>query len=168
MDNSSESSQTQESEFPSGLNERYDIERKIGEGGFAETFLAHDRKTGTRCVLKILSWKEVDDWKTIELFEREARVLSQIDHPQIPRFIEFFTHKTGSETKIVLVQEYIPGKNLAQLIQEGKRYTEKEAIQLALHATKILEYLHNFSPPIIHRDIKSSNLLLSENEELHL
>jgi hypothetical protein len=168
MENSSESSQTRGNEFPAGLNERYDIEQKIGEGGFAETFLAQDRKTGTRCVLKVLSWKEIEDWKTIELFEREARVLSQMDHPQIPRFIEFFTHKSGSETKIVLVQEYIPGKNLAQLIQEGKRFTEKEVIRLALDATRILEYLHNFSPPIVHRDIKSSNLLLSEKGELHL
>jgi hypothetical protein len=168
MENSSESSRTQAKEFPASLNGRYDIERKIGEGGFAETFLALDRKTGTRCVLKVLSWKEVDDWKTIELFEREARVLSQIDHPQIPRFIEFFTHRDGSETKIVLVQEYIPGKNLAQLIQEGKRFTEKEVIRHALDAAKILEYLHNFSPSIIHRDIKSSNLLLSEPGKLHL
>jgi serine/threonine protein kinase len=168
MDNSSESSRYQVNEFPANLNDRYDIERKIGQGGFAQTFLAKDRKTGKQCVLKVLSWKDIDDWKTIELFEREARVLSQIDHPQIPRFIEFFTHQEESETKIVLVQEYITGKNLAQLIHEGKRYTEKEVIRLAVDATQILEYLHNFSPPIIHRDIKSTNLLLSETGELHL
>ena len=91
-----------------------------------------------------------------------------MDHPRIPRFIEFFTDETGPETKIVLVQEHISGKNLAHLIQEGKHYTEKEAIQVALDATKILEYLHNFSPAIIHRDIKSSNLLQSEDGKLYL
>lgn len=153
---------------PVVLKGRYTIEQKIGEGGFAETYLGRDRQTGRSCVLKILSWKEIPDWKVIELFEREARVLSQMDHPQIPRFIEFFTDETGPETKIVLVQEYIQGKNLGELIREGKRYTEEEVIRLGLEATKILEYLQDFSPPIIHRDIKPSNLLQSENGELHL
>ena len=150
------------------LKQRYEIKKKLGEGGFAETFLAYDRDRSAHCVLKILSWKDVPDWKVIELFEREARVLSQMDHPQIPRFIEFFTEEIDSQKKIVLVQEYISGKNLEQLIREGKHFTEKEAIGIALEMTSILEYLHNFSPAIIHRDIKPSNLLVSEDGELHL
>jgi serine/threonine protein kinase len=150
------------------LKQRYEIKKKLGEGGFAETFLAYDRDRSADCVLKILSWKDISDWKVIELFEREARVLSQMDHPQIPRFIEFFTEEVDSQKKIILVQEFISGKNLEQSIKEGKHFTEKESIGIALEMTKILEYLHNFSPPIIHRDIKPSNLLVSEDGELHL
>ncbi len=164
----------QESQIPSGkqiseiVKQRYKIERKIGEGGFAETFLAYDLESGTQCVLKILSWKDVPDWKVIELFEREARVLSQIRHPQIPRFLEFFTEKSETETQIILVQEYIAGKNLAQSILDGKHYTEQEVIRIGLQAVTILEHLQDFSPPIIHRDIKPSNLLQSEDGDLHL
>ena len=153
---------------PQLLKERYKIDRKIGEGGFAETYLGYDNQTGTPCVLKILSWKDVPDWKVIELFEREARVLSQMDHPQIPKFIEFFTEDSPPETKIVLVQEYVPGRNLAQSIADGRHYTEKEVIQIGLEVAKILEYLQKFSPPIIHRDIKPSNLLRSDEGTIHL
>jgi serine/threonine protein kinase len=163
----------QESGFSTGRNlvllkDRYEIREKLGEGGFAETFLAHDRETGSACVLKILSWKDIPDWKVIELFEREARVLSQMKHAQIPHFIEFFTEEIESGTKIVLVQEYISGKNLAESIRAGKHYREKEVIEIGLQVTDILEYLHGFSPPIIHRDIKPSNLLESDDGELHL
>ncbi len=150
------------------IKDRYEVREKIGEGGFAETFLALDHSTGRECVLKQLSWKDIPDWKVIELFEREARVLSQIDHPQIPRFVEFFTVEVEGETRITLVQEYIEGKNLAGLIREGKHFTEQEVIEIALQATNILEYLQGFSPAIIHRDIKPSNLLLSEDGHLHL
>ncbi|MCI0416842.1 protein kinase [bacterium] len=155
-------------EYQPVLKQRYEVKKKLGEGGFAETFLAYDQDRSAHCVLKILSWKDVPDWKVIELFEREARVLSQMDHPQIPRFIEFFTEEIDSEKKIVLVQEYISGKNLAEFIREGKHFTEKEVLSIGLVVTKILEYLHDFSPAIIHRDIKPSNLLASEDGELHL
>ncbi len=155
-------------EYQPLLKGRYEIKKKLGEGGFAETFLAYDRDTSTQCVLKILSWKDVPDWKVIELFEREARVLSQMNHPQIPKFIEFFTEEIDSQKKIVLVQEYISGKNLNESIRDGKHFTEKEIIGIGIELAKILEYLHDFSPPIIHRDIKPSNLLVSEDGEIHL
>src|SRR5688572_23706027 len=113
MENQEESPFRSDHNQPLLLRQRYEIQKKIGEGGFAETFLAYDRNTRRRCVLKMLSWKEVPDWKVMELFEREARVLSQLEHPQIPHFLEFFTEPIGEETKIILVQEYIEGKNLA-------------------------------------------------------
>ncbi|MCI0445147.1 hypothetical protein L0152_18305, partial [bacterium] len=72
------------------LKDRYEVVRPLGEGGFATTYLAVDHSTGRNCVIKELSWAKVDDWKFIELFEREARVLANLNHPQIPAFIEFF------------------------------------------------------------------------------
>ncbi len=59
--------------------------RPLGEGGFAVTYLATDRSTGRICVIKELSWAKIDDWKFIELFEREARVLANLNHPQNSR-----------------------------------------------------------------------------------
>ena len=159
---------TEQKEFPQLIKQRYEVRKQIGEGGFSITYLAFDRHTRKECVLKTLSWKDTPDWKIIELFEREARVLSQMDHSQIPQFIEFFTEKIREETQIILVQEYIEGENLAEKIKEGKHYTEAEAIEIALQVVSILEYLQNFSPAIIHRDIKPSNLLLSKDGELHL
>jgi len=159
---------TEESAVGCTIHNRYRILSKIGEGGFAVTYLAEDLRTQGKCVLKELSWKWVDDLKTIELFEREARVLANLDHPGVPRFIEFFTVRDASETRIYLVQEYIDAENLRDLVQQGKHFTEKETLEIALRASNILEYLHRFSPPIIHRDIKPSNLLISPNGDIHL
>ncbi|MBN2440297.1 MAG: protein kinase [Spirochaetales bacterium] len=150
------------------LNKQYKILKKIGQGGFAETFLALDQKTQKKCVIKYLSLKKADKWKSIELFEREAKILNTIDHPFIPDFIDFFTLETKEDTKLYLVQEFIEGKNLAQLLAEGRHFTEKEVLQIALKMTHILDYLHNFSPPLIHRDIKPSNIIFVPPEKIYL
>jgi len=67
-----------------------------------------------------------------------------------------------------LVQEYVSGENLWNIVQQGKHFTEREVLEIALRACIILEYLQQLSPPIIHRDIKPSNLMLSEHGDLHL
>jgi serine/threonine protein kinase len=150
------------------LRDRYEILRLLGEGGFASTYQALDHQTNQHCVIKELSWNKVEDWKFIELFEREARVLSNLNHPQIPRFIEFFTEPSDTGSRIFLVQEFIDGQNLRDVVQDGKHFTEKEIIEIALQVTKILEYLHSLSPPIIHRDIKPSNIMIDSQGEVHL
>jgi serine/threonine protein kinase len=150
------------------LKDRYELIRPLGEGGFATTYLANDQNTGRTCVIKELSWAKVDDWKFIELFEREARVLSNLDHPQIPAFIEFFTETSPTGSRIFLVQEFIDGNNLRDLVKSGKHFSQREVIEIALQVTGILEYLHNLSPPIIHRDIKPSNILIDSKGDVHL
>jgi serine/threonine protein kinase len=163
---------TRDSFFPqqenSLLHGRYEITRLLGEGGFAKTFLALDHNTGRNCVIKELSWAKVEDWKFIELFEREARVLANLNHPQIPNFIEFFTEPSNEGNRIFLVQEFIDGQNFRDIVKDGKHFTEKEVIEIALQVTKILEYLHSLSPPIIHRDIKPSNIMIDSSGEVHL
>lgn len=150
------------------LKQRYQIQKTLRQGGLATTYLALDRQTNQPCVVKLLALSQVDDWQTVELFEREARILTHLDHPQIPKFIDFFTLTTEQDSHMCLVQEYVEGKNLAQLVQEGKHFTEKEIIAMALDISRVLEYLHGFSPPIIHRDIKPSNIILTSDKKVHL
>lgn len=150
------------------LKDRYELIRPLGEGGFATTYLATDHSTGRNCVIKELSWAKVDDWKFIELFEREARVLANLNHPQIPAFIEFFTEPSASDSRIFLVQEFIDGSNLRDLVENGKHFSQREVIEIALQVSGILEYLHSLSPPIIHRDIKPSNILIDSKGDVHL
>lgn len=104
----------------------------------------------------------------MELFEREAKVLKNLDHPSIPKYLDFFTSETESDTEFYLVQEYVEGKSLAQFLQEGKHFTERDALKITLEIVRILEYLHSFSPPLIHRDIKPGNILLSTENRTFL
>ena len=73
------------------LKKRYQIINALGKGGFGITYLALDQETHQQCVVKCLLFKQIDDWKSIELFEREAKILKNLNHPQIPDYIDFFT-----------------------------------------------------------------------------
>ncbi len=150
------------------LNERYEIKEILGRGGFATTYLAVDTETEQICAIKCLLFQKIEEWKTWELFEREAKTLKNLQHPQIPGYIDFFTVETEQDVEIYLVQEYVKGKSLAQLVNEGKHFSEKEVITIALELTRILEYLHSLSPPIVHRDIKPSNITLSTDKQAYL
>jgi hypothetical protein len=142
------------------LHERYEIKEVLGQGGFATTYLAFDTETQHECALKCLSFRKIEEWKTWELFEREAEILKNLNHPQIPKYLDFFAVETEQDVQLYLVQEYVEGKSLAQIIQEGRHFTEQEILQMALGLTNVLDYLHRLSPPIIHRDLKPSNIVI--------
>lgn len=150
------------------LNGRYRILRTLGSGGFGVTDLARDEETGRRVAVKHFSLAGARDNKSVELFQREAQVLAGLDHPDIPGFVDFFQLETDRDIQIFLVQEYIPGRNLAERLKEGKRFTEAETVEIGVAVCRILEYLHAFSPPIVHRDIKPSNILLGDDGRVHL
>ena len=150
------------------LDGRFEVGEKLGEGGFAVTWRGLDRRTGKPCVIKELSLRNVNDLKTVELFEREARVLAHLSHPRIPPFLAFVTSQSAVETRLYLVQGHVEGRNLAELIRSGKHFTEREVIEIGLQVARILEYLHGLSPPIVHRDIKPSNILLDAHGQAWL
>jgi WD40 repeat protein/serine/threonine protein kinase len=143
------------------LNERYEIKEILGRGGFATTYLAVDMETWQKCAIKRLLFRKIEEWKTWELFEREAKILKELDHPQIPKYVDFFSIETEEDLELYLAQEYVEGKSLAQFVQEGKHFSEHEIIEIGLAVTNVLTYLHSFSPPIIHRDIKPGNIILT-------
>ncbi len=143
------------------LNNRYELQDILGRGGFATTYRALDTQTNQCCAIKCLSFRKLDEWKTYELFEREANILKTSDHPQIPKHLDFFSVESGEDVQFYLVQEYIDGKSLAQKLAEGTHFTEREVIDVGLEILNILDYLHSFTPPIIHRDIKPSNIIVT-------
>ena len=150
------------------LNQRYEIKEILGRGGFAITYFALDTKTDQQCAIKCLSFRKIEDWKTWELFEREANILKHLEHPQIPDYLDFFSIESEQDVEIYLVQEYVEGKSLGQFVREGKHFSEREVIEIALEILRILEYLHRLSPPIIHRDIKPGNITLSPDNRVYL
>ena len=88
---------------PQVVGGRYRLEHELGRGGFAVTWRARDLQSGRAVAVKILSLRTVDHWKAIELFEREAKILRNLDHPQIPKYLDFIAPSEGSDM-FVLVQ----------------------------------------------------------------
>jgi serine/threonine protein kinase len=142
------------------IAERYRILDTLGQGGVGITYEALDLESGERVALKALSLQRMSDWKMMELFEREARILSQLNHPAIPRYLEYFHVDTAFDRSFYIAQQLAPGKSLAVLVESGWQPDEAEIRRLATQVLDILSYLQELTPPVIHRDIKPQNLIL--------
>ena len=149
------------------INNRYLIQKTLGRGGFGRTYLALDnQRFNEPCVLKEFlpdTQSPSVITKSKELFEREAKVLYQIKHQQIPQFLALLTH----EDKLFIVQEYIDGKTYLQILDERlnnnrKPFSEAEVRQWLLDMLPVLEYIHGNN--IIHRDISLENVMLPKNQ----
>ena len=156
--------------FPQGfvLKGRYAVRSTIGQGGIGRTYLAQDlERFNETCVLKEFippqDSQEVTE-KAKELFRREASVLYQIRHPQVPEFRATFE----SEGRLLLVQDYVEGKNYRNLLLDrlkvGQTFSENEIFALMQQLLPVLSYLHGHN--IIHRDISPENLMLRSQDNL--
>lgn len=152
------SSMTQSADL---LNGRYQPLREIGRGAQGRTTLARDAHTGREVVLKELDLGFIDGVDLLKLFERETRVLKSLEHPDIPSYLDDFEQVSadGNIARFFLVQEYIPGENLRDLIRSGHQFDEASVRDFLTQMLSILEYLHAQKPPILHRDIKPSNIV---------
>jgi eukaryotic-like serine/threonine-protein kinase len=150
------------------LNDRYQIQQSLGKKAGRQTFLALDEQTQMPVVVKLLTFAPDFEWADLKLFEREAETLKSLDHPAIPRYLDYFEVASPSRKGFALVQSYIAAKSLAQQLQAGRTFSEAEVKQLAESLLEILDYLHSQQPPVIHRDIKPSNLLLGDRSGNHV
>ncbi len=150
------------------INQKYRLIEVLGEGGASLTFLAEDINNNQKVALKSLSLNGLSNWKQVELFEREAEVLKNLDYPAIPSYLEYFTTDTPDNRYFYLAQELAPGKSLASWVKDGWRATETEVKEIAAQILEILVYLHSQSPTIIHRDIKPNNIIRQENGKIYL
>lgn len=150
------------------LNNRYELIRVLGQGGFGRTYLATDQgRFNELCALKELIPTQQTDYvtdKSQELFQREASTLYQINHPQVPQFRATFE----DEGRLFLVQDYVEGKTFRELLEErktqGQTFSEAEVRQLVLQLLPVLEHIH--SRGIIHRDLAPDNVMLRQSDSL--
>ena len=150
------------------LHNRYRILKPLGRGGLGFTYAAQDLKTTQPVALKILSLKRAADWKKLELFEREAKVLSQLDHPAIPQYLDYFQIDTEQDRSFYIVQQLAPGKPLDRWIDQGWRPGFQAVERIATQLLKILIYLQQLLPPVTHRDIKPQNIILHDTGNIFL
>jgi outer membrane protein assembly factor BamB len=154
------------------LQGRYDIEQVLGIGGMSIVYRARDLRFST--VARFCAIKEMPDTspdpRTGQLrlanFEREASLLATLSHPGIPKIYDFFS----SNGRVYLVLEYIDGKDLeTQLELRGGPMMEEDVVNWAVQICDVLEYLHGHQPqPIIFRDMKPSNIIVTANNKVTL
>ncbi len=142
------------------LHNRYRLGPEIGRGGQGKTYVGQDLHTGQTVAVKELSLAIADDWKAIELFQREGLALRQLHHPAIPSYIDAFVDDDGPSLRFFLVREYVEGQTFQELIEAGENIATTDVVAFIEEVLDILDYLHDQHPPVIHRDIKPSNLIL--------
>jgi serine/threonine protein kinase len=150
------------------LQQRYRVTKILGQGGFGRTYLSQD--TGCfdeMCVLKEFSPNDRGRdalKKSKELFQREAQVLYQINHPQIPKFRANFEE----QKRLFLVQEYAEGKTVAKSLSDrlknNQTFKESEAVQFLQDMLPVLTHIHGMG--IIHRDISPDNIIFRDRDKL--
>lgn len=155
--------------FGQVLQGRYQLKQKLEQNAGRQTWLAADLQSlpNQLVIVKLLAFGGEVQWDEVKLFEREAQVLKQLNHPQIPKYRDYFC----VDDRLLwfgLVQEYIPGSSLKELLNQGKRFTQQQVRQIAIEVLNILVYLHELNPPVLHRDIKPSNLIWGEHEQVYL
>ncbi|MBE9126270.1 MULTISPECIES: serine/threonine protein kinase [unclassified Coleofasciculus] len=152
---------------------RYQLQQQLGQNPGRQTWLAQDVGASPEAsvILKLLAFNPTMQWDEFKLFEREAQVLKQLNHPQIPKYRDYFSldqQVGGGLYWFGLVQQHIPGASVRQLLDGGKRFSQAEVKTIAQSVLEILIYLHGLNPSVLHRDIKPSNLILGDDEQVYL
>jgi serine/threonine protein kinase, bacterial len=148
------------------LNDRYQIIRTLGSGGFGDTFLAEDTHMPSRrlCVVKCLRPIQANpqiNQLVQERFQREAAILEALGngHSQIPKLYAYFYDQMGQQ--FYLVQEWVDGDTLGAVIHQQGKLNETEVRQILMALLPVFDYVH--SQGMIHRDVKPENIILRQS-----
>jgi serine/threonine-protein kinase len=152
------------------LQDRYVVTQKLGQGGMGAVYRASDRRLSTvTWAVKEMSQSALsgplERQQARDAFRHEAEMLAALNHPNLPRVTDHFEQ----EGKAYLVMEYVPGETLLSfLMREGLPQPQARVFEWTRQLCEALEYLHSQIPPIIFRDLKPANIMLTPNGQVKL
>ncbi len=149
------------------LASRYQVVSLLAHGGMGSVYQAHDLVLDREVAVKQLQLDPFASERAIEQireqFQREARILASLDHPNLPRVTDHFT-EDGVE---YLVMDYVAGQSLQDLIEDSRTgLSESQVLDWAEQLLSALDYIHHHG--IIHRDVKPSNIRLTPDGHIFL
>lgn len=149
----------------------YILERQIGRGVSASTWLARPDKPSAAApfaVLKILDLSEASTWSGVDVFKRESEALKSLSHPSIPAYFDSFESEEEGRLRLVLAMEYIEGEDLDKIAASGRKCTDIEVERVLAGLSDILAYLGSLRPPIVHRDVNPRNIIMRADGSIAL
>jgi outer membrane protein assembly factor BamB/predicted Ser/Thr protein kinase len=154
------------------LHSRYQVTQVVGLGGMSTVYAARDMvfsNTFKPCAIKEMtdtSQGLQDRAHLLQTFEREANLLAGLSHPAVPKVYDYFTQ--GEQ--VYLVMEFIKGNDLETVLNASEDFIPQDSVlAYAVQIVDVLAYLHNHKPlPILFRDLKPSNVMLTDQERIVL
>lgn len=152
------------------LQDRYRIAEQLGGGGMGDVYLAYDmRLADKRCAIKQLTsnpdLSPEERAEDAELFRREAATLAHLNHPNLPDVSDYFER----EDSFYLVMEYVEGETLSHRLDDAPEGLPiEEILDWAFQLCDVLDYLHSQDPPVIFRDLKPANIMITKDERIKL
>lgn len=152
------------------LQGRYQVVRTLGMGGMGAVYLAADQRlNGKWTAIKEMSDAAIVDplqkQQAIAAFHQEAQMLARLDHPNIPKILDFFTENNNH----YIAMEFVQGETLEAFLQRrGMVCNEQPVRDWALQLCDVLAHLHGQTPPVIFRDLKPGNIMLTPAGQLKL
>ncbi len=149
------------------LAQRYRIVKQIGQGGFGSVYEAEDTLFGRTVAvkeMKLTSMNTAQIAEAVEAFEREGKLLANLVHANLPRIYDKFQQGRSW----YLVMDYIQGETLEEVQNRKGIFFVDEVRAIGLQLCDVLAYLHRQNPPIIFRDLKPGNIMLTPDGRVYL
>ncbi|XP_076956617.1 uncharacterized protein LOC143631878 isoform X2 [Bidens hawaiensis] len=139
------------------LSEDLITKQQIGQGSCGTVY--HGLWHGSDVAIKVFAYQELSDDLMVS-FRQEVSLMKRLRHPNILLFMGAVT----SPHQLCIVTEFLPRGSLFRILQRNAdRLDRKRRLQMAIDIARGMNYLHHCNPPIVHRDLKSSNLLVDKN-----
>lgn len=142
------------------IADRYNVIKKLGEGGMGTVYLAEHVKMGRKSAIKVMNPGMVADADAISRFNREASNASRINHPNVAAVYDFGETSDGL---IYLAMEFIEGPSLTKVIEENGSLPPARAAEITRQAADALSVAHDMG--IVHRDLKPDNIMLAKGRD---
>jgi len=147
---------------------RYRFLNILVKGPVAITYRAEDLQTGQLVAIKFLSIRPSSEWEKFELFKQEAQTLAKVNHPALPKYLDYFQVDKPNLCKFYWIHQLPSGNSLAELVKLGWKTQEVTVKRLAIEVLKVLVYLQELTPAIVHRNIEPQTIILRENGQVFL
>jgi len=148
------------------IDGKYEILKKIGQGGMSRVYLAMDNRLNKQWAVKEID-KQINDKNNEIAFQSlvaEANLMKKLDHPSLPRIVDII----DSEETIYIIMDYIEGEPLSTILDGYGAQAQDVVIMWAQQLCEVLDYLHTRTPVIIYRDMKPANVMLRPDGNIKL
>lgn len=148
------------------LEGKYKILEKIGQGGMSTVWLAMDTKLNKQWAVKEINKKTVEYSETVNEYRTltEINIMKRLSHPSLPRIVSVID-EPGT---LCVIMDYIEGESLDRILQMYGSQDEENVVAWTLEICDVLSYLHHQDPPIIYRDMKPSNVMLTQEGHIKI